>query len=127
MAGTAGALLLLLAAGLGAAVWPQPQWLRQDPRSLCRLSSRQFRFAYANDSAVEPGCEVLDGAFRRYWQLLFPPGHKEPAGAGGEGTAGQGGRGERNWGPACAPLFACVVMRGSKDAFARSTPSAELR
>ncbi|XP_026543241.1 beta-hexosaminidase subunit alpha [Notechis scutatus] len=81
MAGTAGALLLLLAAGLGAALWPQPQWLLQDPQSRCRLSSRQFRFSYANGSAVAPGCEVLDGAFQRYWQLLFPPGHKEPSGS----------------------------------------------
>ncbi|KAG8144962.1 hypothetical protein E2320_013352 [Naja naja] len=79
MAGAVGALLLLLAAGLGAALWPQPQWLLQEPQSRCQLSSRQFRFAYANDSAVVTGCDVLDGAFRRYWQLLFPPGHKEPA------------------------------------------------
>uniref|UniRef100_A0A8C6XIS3 Beta-hexosaminidase n=1 Tax=Naja naja TaxID=35670 RepID=A0A8C6XIS3_NAJNA len=81
MAGAVGALLLLLAAGLGAALWPQPQWLLQEPQSRCQLSSRQFRFAYANDSAVVTGCDVLDGAFRRYWQLLFPPGHKEPAGS----------------------------------------------
>ncbi|KAL7980270.1 hypothetical protein Chor_000091 [Crotalus horridus] len=81
MAGVVGALLLLLAAGLGAAVWPQPQGIRQDPQSRCRLSSRQFRFAHANHSAAEPGCEVLDGAFRRYWQLLFPPGYKETTGS----------------------------------------------
>uniref|UniRef100_A0A8C5RGM8 Uncharacterized protein n=1 Tax=Laticauda laticaudata TaxID=8630 RepID=A0A8C5RGM8_LATLA len=96
--------LLLLAAGLGAALWPQPQWLLQDPQSRCRLSPRQFRFAYANGSAVAPGCEVLDGAFQRYWLLLFPPGHKEPSGAGGEGKGGKREE-ERNWGPLAPRLW----------------------
>ncbi|XP_063170641.1 beta-hexosaminidase subunit alpha [Candoia aspera] len=79
MAGIAGALIFLLAAGFGAAVWPQPQELVVAPQGRCRLSSQRFRFAYANASAVAPGCEVLDQAFRRYWPLLFPPWHKDPA------------------------------------------------
>ncbi|KAM6425955.1 beta-hexosaminidase subunit alpha [Liasis olivaceus] len=81
MAGIAGALAVLLAAGLGAAVWPQPQRLSAAPQGRCRLSSRGFGFAYANASAVAPGCDVLDQAFRRYRALLFPPGHRDPAGS----------------------------------------------
>lgn len=65
-------LLFALSAGCGAAVWPQPQFLRVASEGGCRLSATQFRFDYANSSAVGPGCVVLDQAFQRYWKLLFP-------------------------------------------------------
>ncbi|XP_072837637.2 beta-hexosaminidase subunit alpha [Pogona vitticeps] len=89
-------LLFLLWAGAGSAVWPQPQLLSSAPEGGCRLSSRRFRFAYANASAVGPGCAVLDEAFRRYWGILFPPGRREPE------------NGHPN-GPSCAELLVSVT------------------
>ncbi|XP_048338151.1 beta-hexosaminidase subunit alpha [Sphaerodactylus townsendi] len=69
----AASAALLLCLGSAAAVWPQPQHLSQGSASGgCCLSASRFRFAYAEGSAVAPGCDVLDEAFRRYWELLFP-------------------------------------------------------
>ncbi|XP_015282922.1 PREDICTED: beta-hexosaminidase subunit alpha [Gekko japonicus] len=74
MARLPAAVLVLLAAGSAAAVWPQPQYVSEGAGGGCRLSAARFRFAYADRSAVAPGCEVLDQAFRRYWELLFLAG-----------------------------------------------------
>ncbi|XP_061451741.1 beta-hexosaminidase subunit alpha isoform X2 [Rhineura floridana] len=71
MAELRGVLVFLLSVGAAAAVWPQPQFLSVATEGGCRLSARRFRFAYADSSAVGPGCDVLDQAFRRYWALLF--------------------------------------------------------
>ncbi|KAJ6664103.1 hypothetical protein lerEdw1_008318 [Lerista edwardsae] len=70
-------LLFVLSVGSGAAVWPQPQFLKVASEGGCRLSASRFRFDYANSSAVGPGCAVLDQAFQRYWELLFPHGVKD--------------------------------------------------
>uniref|UniRef100_A0A8D0BW75 Beta-hexosaminidase n=1 Tax=Salvator merianae TaxID=96440 RepID=A0A8D0BW75_SALMN len=77
MAGLLVGCFLVLSARVGAAVWPQPQQMSVAAEGGCRLSAEQFRFAYANSSAVGPGCAVLDQAFQRYWELIFPGGRAD--------------------------------------------------
>ncbi|XP_033023379.1 beta-hexosaminidase subunit alpha [Lacerta agilis] len=90
MAGLRCALLSLLsAASAAAAVWPQPQSLIQAAQGGCHLRAGSFRFGYADSSAVGPGCSVLDEAFRRYWALLFLPGHKDAENAHSEDSCNE--------------------------------------
>lgn len=95
-------VLLLLCAGSGAALWPQPQFLSVAPQGGCRLSTSRFRFGYENSSAVGPGCAVLDQAFQRYWEIIFPPG----------GTHAVNGPSEV---PLCDVLLVSVKEQGCDD------------
>lgn len=52
-------------------VWPMPQKMSQTSE-IYPLHVHRFIFQYANDSAAQPGCSVLDEAFRRYFALIFP-------------------------------------------------------
>ncbi|KAJ8344479.1 hypothetical protein SKAU_G00318080 [Synaphobranchus kaupii] len=52
-------------------VWPMPQKMSQSSESYL-LNPQGFTFQYANDSVAQPGCSVLDEAFRRYFTLIFP-------------------------------------------------------
>ncbi|KAK5867346.1 hypothetical protein PBY51_011848 [Eleginops maclovinus] len=66
-------LLIILALGLHTVegVWPLPQAFTT---SLERypLNSQAFYFGYGRQSAAQPGCSVLDTAFKRYFSLIFP-------------------------------------------------------
>lgn len=39
---------------------------------------QSFIFQYTNDSVAQPGCSILDAAFKRYFQLIFPDLSKDP-------------------------------------------------
>ncbi|KAG7473371.1 hypothetical protein MATL_G00095090 [Megalops atlanticus] len=58
-------------------VWPMPQKISQSSQRY-PLSPEEFTFQYAKDSAAQPGCSVLDAAFRRYFTLIFP-GYSAPS------------------------------------------------
>lgn len=64
---------LLLAAALAwpvPALWPWPQYI-QTTDFHYTVSPHRFRFKYHVQSGAQPGCSVLDEAFRRYGELLF--------------------------------------------------------
>lgn len=66
-------LSLLLAAAIAwraAALWPWPQYI-ETTDSRYAVSPHRFRFKYHVQSGAQPGCSVLDEAFRRYGELLF--------------------------------------------------------
>lgn len=89
MAGSGLWVSLLLAAacaGRAVALWPWPQSIRTSDW-LYTISPRSFQFKYHASSAAQPGCSVLDEAFRRYRGVLFgsefwpgPARTGEPAG-----------------------------------------------
>lgn len=108
------AVFVLLAAGPAAAVWPQPQYLKADAGGGCRLSSARFRFAYAGGSAVAPGCEVLDLAFRRYWELLFPARGQRSRG-GGEGSLWVRGAQDESALCACPEVLPPLCLRSKAE------------
>ncbi|XP_036399870.1 beta-hexosaminidase subunit alpha-like [Megalops cyprinoides] len=52
-------------------VWPMPQTISQfDERY--SINPQEFTFRYAKNSVAQPGCSVLDTAFRRYFSFMFP-------------------------------------------------------
>ncbi|KAM6960619.1 beta-hexosaminidase subunit alpha [Aplochiton taeniatus] len=53
------------------AVWPLPQSIITSVEAF-GLNPRDFNFQYAKDSSAQPGCSVLDEAFKRYFTLIFP-------------------------------------------------------
>ncbi|XP_055984798.1 beta-hexosaminidase subunit alpha [Sorex fumeus] len=64
---------LLLAAAIAwrvTALWPWPQYI-QTTDFHYTISPHRFRFKYHVQSGAQPGCSVLDEAFRRYGELLF--------------------------------------------------------
>ncbi|KAK2103284.1 hypothetical protein P7K49_017140 [Saguinus oedipus] len=67
--------LLLAAAFAGrvTALWPWPQNIQTSDRRYV-LYPNNFQFQYDVSSAAQPGCSVLDEAFRRYRDLLFGSG-----------------------------------------------------
>ncbi|XP_030620857.1 beta-hexosaminidase subunit alpha isoform X3 [Chanos chanos] len=53
------------------AVWPMPQRISQSTQQYT-LNPQAFLFQYSNGSVVQPGCSVLDTAFKRYFAIIFP-------------------------------------------------------
>ncbi|MGH0115361.1 UNVERIFIED_CONTAM: hypothetical protein FKN15_006789 [Acipenser sinensis] len=64
------ALLLLAIVPLAQGVWPLPQSLSSSAERY-PLSPREFNFLYGKGSAVQPGCTILDTAFKRYFRITF--------------------------------------------------------
>ncbi|KAK1157948.1 beta-hexosaminidase subunit alpha-like [Acipenser oxyrinchus oxyrinchus] len=64
------ALLLLAIVPPAQGVWPLPQSLSSSAERY-PLSPREFNFLYGKGSAVQPGCTVLDTAFKRYFRITF--------------------------------------------------------
>ncbi|XP_041074974.1 beta-hexosaminidase subunit alpha-like [Polyodon spathula] len=64
------ALLLLAIVPPAQGVWPLPQSLASSAERY-PLSPREFNFLYDKGSAVQPGCTVLDTAFKSYSRLTF--------------------------------------------------------
>ncbi|XP_069564829.1 beta-hexosaminidase subunit alpha isoform X1 [Brachyistius frenatus] len=52
-------------------VWPLPQTFTPSTEQYL-LNPQAFYFGYGRQSAVQPGCYVLDAAFKRYFSLIFP-------------------------------------------------------
>ncbi|KAL6106704.1 hexa [Pungitius sinensis] len=52
-------------------VWPLPQTFTSSIERY-PLSPEAFYFEYGSQSTAQQGCSVLDGAFMRYFPLLFP-------------------------------------------------------
>ncbi|KAM8892827.1 beta-hexosaminidase subunit alpha isoform 2-T2 [Spinachia spinachia] len=52
-------------------VWPLPQTLTSSTERY-PLGPEAFYFEYGSQSAAQQGCSVLDGAFMRYFPLIFP-------------------------------------------------------
>uniref|UniRef100_A0A3Q3MM01 Beta-hexosaminidase n=1 Tax=Labrus bergylta TaxID=56723 RepID=A0A3Q3MM01_9LABR len=52
------------------AVWPLPQTFISSSEQY-RLNPQTFYFGYGMQSAAQPGCTVLDSAFKRYFSLIF--------------------------------------------------------
>nr|XP_046251403.1 beta-hexosaminidase subunit alpha isoform X2 [Scatophagus argus] len=52
-------------------VWPLPQAITSSAERYS-LNSQAFYFGYGRQSAAQPGCSVLDAAFKRYFSLIFP-------------------------------------------------------
>uniref|UniRef100_A0AAR2JL06 Beta-hexosaminidase n=1 Tax=Pygocentrus nattereri TaxID=42514 RepID=A0AAR2JL06_PYGNA len=53
------------------AVWPMPQQMSQSTDRY-PINPQLLAFSYARDSAAQSGCSVLDAAFERYFNLIFP-------------------------------------------------------
>ncbi|XP_032804737.1 beta-hexosaminidase subunit beta-like isoform X2 [Petromyzon marinus] len=51
-------------------VWPRPQVLRSSAIAL-QLSHERFRLEHDPASSAQVGCQVLDDAFRRYYNIIF--------------------------------------------------------
>ncbi|XP_041652472.1 beta-hexosaminidase subunit alpha [Cheilinus undulatus] len=68
-------LLVLIIAQVGLhiveGVWPLPQSFISSPEQY-RLNPQALYFGYGRQSAAQPGCTVLDSAFKRYFSLVFP-------------------------------------------------------
>ncbi|XP_034541366.1 beta-hexosaminidase subunit alpha isoform X2 [Notolabrus celidotus] len=66
-------VLIILQVGLHTVegVWPLPQSFISSPEQY-RLNPQAFYFGYGRQSAAQPGCTVLDTAFKRYFSLIFP-------------------------------------------------------
>ncbi|MBN3307850.1 HEXA hexosaminidase, partial [Amia calva] len=64
-----GFWLLLVPGAQG--VWPLPQQFVQTAERY-PLSPQVFSLEYAKQSAAQPGCSLLDSAFKRYFMLTFP-------------------------------------------------------
>ncbi|XP_058854508.1 beta-hexosaminidase subunit alpha isoform X2 [Acipenser ruthenus] len=64
------ALLLLAIVPPAQGVWPLPQSLSSSAERY-PLSPREFNFLYGKGSAVQPGCTILDTAFKRYFRITF--------------------------------------------------------
>ncbi|MGH0117387.1 UNVERIFIED_CONTAM: hypothetical protein FKN15_034574 [Acipenser sinensis] len=64
------ALLLLAIVPPAQGVWPLPQSLSSSTERY-PLSPREFNFLYGKGSAVQPGCTILDTAFKRYFRITF--------------------------------------------------------
>ncbi|XP_054475686.1 beta-hexosaminidase subunit alpha [Anoplopoma fimbria] len=68
-------LLLLILLPLGRhtvdGVWPLPQTFTSSVERY-PLNPQTFYFGYGRQSAAQPGCSVLDAAFKRYFYLIFP-------------------------------------------------------
>uniref|UniRef100_A0A8C6REA0 Beta-hexosaminidase n=1 Tax=Nannospalax galili TaxID=1026970 RepID=A0A8C6REA0_NANGA len=92
MAGSRLWVSLLLGASLtfwASAVWPWPQYI-QIYSQCYTLYPNNFQFRYHVSSAAQPGCVVLDEAFRRYRNLLFGTGSwPRPNFAGKQQTEGK--------------------------------------
>uniref|UniRef100_A0A672Y4E6 Beta-hexosaminidase n=1 Tax=Sphaeramia orbicularis TaxID=375764 RepID=A0A672Y4E6_9TELE len=52
-------------------VWPMPQISASSPEQY-PLNPEAFYFEYGRQSEAQPGCSVLDAAFKRYFSLIFP-------------------------------------------------------
>lgn len=52
-------------------VWPMPQRFTQSNERYV-LNPHLFTYNYANGSAAQVGCSVLDAAFKRYFRIIFP-------------------------------------------------------
>ncbi|XP_060891421.1 beta-hexosaminidase subunit alpha isoform X2 [Labrus mixtus] len=65
-------LLSIVQVGLNTveAVWPLPQTFISSSEQY-RLNPQTFYFGYEMQSAAQPGCTVLDSAFKRYFSLIF--------------------------------------------------------
>ncbi|KAJ8417241.1 hypothetical protein AAFF_G00284680 [Aldrovandia affinis] len=64
-------LMILREMPVAQGVWPMPQMMTQSSEAYL-LNPQEFTFQYAKDSVVQPGCSVLDIAFKRYFTLIFP-------------------------------------------------------
>ncbi|KAJ8335474.1 hypothetical protein SKAU_G00388160 [Synaphobranchus kaupii] len=63
--------LMLSEVPVARGVWPLPQKISQFAERY-PLNPGAFAFLYANNSQAQPGCSVLDIAFKRYFSLTFP-------------------------------------------------------
>uniref|UniRef100_A0A672YC14 Beta-hexosaminidase n=1 Tax=Sphaeramia orbicularis TaxID=375764 RepID=A0A672YC14_9TELE len=68
-------LLIMIHIGVGlhavGGVWPMPQISASSPEQY-PLNPEAFYFEYGRQSEAQPGCSVLDAAFKRYFSLIFP-------------------------------------------------------
>ncbi|XP_041082725.1 beta-hexosaminidase subunit alpha-like isoform X2 [Polyodon spathula] len=111
----AALFLLAIVVPPAQGVWPLPQNLTSSAERYS-LSPREFNFLYDKGSAVQPGCTILDTAFKRYFRIAFSgySGGKPLTGNEKSGCVSPGGS-------SCgsAPLRALVVnvQKGGCDGF----------